>query len=184
MSDARTSPHEMNRSGWWFISLAIGVSRFTKSTAPVKSPNLNSRRRLLPYFSQPSSSSPSLAWTSSSLRTDIYSPHSMPTHSLVIEAEPAVCFDEITDYETFPEWQAAVKEVDVLSRDGSGFGRDVRFVIDAKVRVVSYTLRYSYEQPRLVTWDYLDGDVKSVDGEFVFEERGDGATLATYSLDI
>jgi ribosome-associated toxin RatA of RatAB toxin-antitoxin module len=108
----------------------------------------------------------------------------MPTHSLVIEAEPAVCFDEITDYETFPEWQAAVKEVDVLSRDSDSRGRDVRFVIDAKVRVVSYTLRYSYERPRLITWEYLEGDVKSVDGEYVFEERDDGTTLATYSLEI
>jgi ribosome-associated toxin RatA of RatAB toxin-antitoxin module len=108
----------------------------------------------------------------------------MPTHSLVIEAEPALCFDEITDYETFPEWQAAVKEVEVLSRDSDGRGHDVRFVIDAKVRVVSYTLRYSYERPHLIKWDYVEGDVKSVDGEFVFEDQGDGTTLATYSLDI
>jgi uncharacterized membrane protein len=108
----------------------------------------------------------------------------MPTHSLVIEAEPALCFDEITDYETFPEWQAAVKEVEVLSRDSDGRGHDVRFVIDAKVRVVSYTLRYSYERPHLIKWDYVEGDVKSVDGEFVFDDRGDGTTLATYSLDI
>ena len=108
----------------------------------------------------------------------------MPTHSLLIEAEPAVCFDEITSYETFPEWQAAVKEVDVLSRDSAGLGRDVRFVIDARVRVVSYTLRYSYERPHLVTWDYLQGDVRSVDGSFAFADEGDGTTLATYALDI
>ena len=31
-------------------------------------------------------------------------------HSLLISAEPSVCFDAITDYETFPQWQAAVKE--------------------------------------------------------------------------
>jgi uncharacterized membrane protein len=108
----------------------------------------------------------------------------MPTHSLVIEAEPAACFEAITEYETFPEWQSAVKEVDVLSRDRGGRGRDVRFVIDAKVREVSYTLRYSYEEPGLITWDYVDGDVKSVDGEFVFEDQGDGSTLAAYSLEI
>jgi ribosome-associated toxin RatA of RatAB toxin-antitoxin module len=108
----------------------------------------------------------------------------MPTHSLVIEAEPGVCFDAITDYETFPEWQAAVKEVDVLSRDKQGRGRDVRFHIDAKVRQVSYTLRYSYEAPHSITWDYVDGDVKSVDGEYVFEDLGDGTTKATYALDI
>jgi ribosome-associated toxin RatA of RatAB toxin-antitoxin module len=108
----------------------------------------------------------------------------MPSHSVVIDAAPAVCFDEITDYETFPEWQAAVKEVAVLSRDDQGRGRDVRFQIDAKVRQVSYTLRYSYQPPHLIRWDYVEGDVKSVDGEYVFEPRDDGSTLATYSLDI
>jgi ribosome-associated toxin RatA of RatAB toxin-antitoxin module len=102
----------------------------------------------------------------------------------VIEAEPAVCFAAITDYETFPEWQAAVKKVDVLSRDEQGRGLDVRFTIDAKVRQVAYTLRYRYEPPQLVSWDYVDGDVKSVDGDFRFEEHGDGRTLATYSLEI
>lgn len=105
-------------------------------------------------------------------------------HSLVIEAAPAVCFEAITDYETFPDWQTAVKSVDVLSRDDEGRGRDVRFNIDAAVRRVSYTLRYAYEPPHLITWDYLDGDVKSVDGEYVFEDRRDGTTLATYSLAI
>jgi ribosome-associated toxin RatA of RatAB toxin-antitoxin module len=108
----------------------------------------------------------------------------MPSHSLLIEAEPAVCFDAITDYSTFPEWQAAVKQVQVLSRDDDGRGRDVRFEIDAKVRQVSYTLRYSYEAPHLITWDYVEGDVKSVDGEYVFEDQRDGTTLATYTLAI
>jgi ribosome-associated toxin RatA of RatAB toxin-antitoxin module len=105
-------------------------------------------------------------------------------HSLVIEAEPAACFEAITEYETFPDWQGAVKDIEVLSRDGDGRGLDVRFEIDAKVRAVSYTLRYSYEPPHLITWDYVEGDVKSVDGEYVFEDRRDGTTLATYSLAI
>ena len=108
----------------------------------------------------------------------------MPSHSLLIEADPGACFDAITDYPTFPEWQTAVKQVRVLSRDDDGRGRDVRFEIDAKVRQVGYTLRYSYEEPHLITWDYVDGDVKSVDGEYVFERQGDGHTLATYTLDI
>ena len=105
-------------------------------------------------------------------------------HSLVIEADPGTCFDAIVEYETFPEWQGAVKSVEVLSRDDEGRGRDVRFHIDAKVREVTYTLRYSYERPHLITWDYVDGDVKTVDGEYVFEDQRDGTTLATYSLAI
>jgi hypothetical protein len=55
---------------------------------------------------------------------------------MVIEAEPAVCFEAITDYSTFPEWQSAVKEVDVLSHHDQGRGRDVRFSIDTKIRQV------------------------------------------------
>jgi ribosome-associated toxin RatA of RatAB toxin-antitoxin module len=105
-------------------------------------------------------------------------------YSLMIQADPATCFSAITDYETFPDWQAAVKDVEVMSRDKAGRGLDVRFEIDAKVRQVSYTLRYAYEPPHLITWDYVDGDVKSVDGEFVFEDQRDGTTLATYSLAI
>lgn len=102
--------------------------------------------------------------------------------SLLIEAPPQACFDAILDYESFPDWQSAVKDVEVLNRDGDGRGRDVRFTIDAKVRTVNYTLRYAYESPHLVTWEFLDGDVKDVDGEFVFEDQRDGTTLATYSL--
>src|SRR4051794_25563401 len=139
-SDTRASPHDRKTSGWWFISLATGVSRFTKSTAPVKSSNLNSRRRLLPYFSQPAPSSLSLACTSSSLRTDIYSPHSMPTRS--------------------PTTRPFLSGRRLSSTCTS---------CRAKVRQVSYTLRYSYERPRLITWDYVDGDVNSVDGEYVFD---------------
>jgi uncharacterized membrane protein len=105
-------------------------------------------------------------------------------HSMVIEAPPQACFEAITEYDSFPDWQAAVKEVEVLSRDAEGRGRDVRFAIDAKVKTVHYTLAYSYEAPHLITWDFVEGDVKDVDGEYVFEDQRDGTTLATYSLAI
>lgn len=105
-------------------------------------------------------------------------------HSIVVEAPPQACFEAITDYASFPDWQSAVKDVEVLSRDADGRGRDVRFTIDAKLRTVHYTLAYSYEPPHSITWDYVEGDVKDVDGEYVFEDRRDGTTLATYSLAI
>jgi coenzyme Q-binding protein COQ10 len=106
------------------------------------------------------------------------------SQSVVIDGTPQECFDAITDYESFPGWQNAVKSVDVVSRDRDGRGREVEFEIDAKVKTVRYTLAYSYEEPSRITWDYLDGDVKDVDGEYTFEEDGDGSTLATYSLAI
>lgn len=105
-------------------------------------------------------------------------------HSAEIEAERELCFDELLAYETFPDWQRAVKSVAVLERDAHGRGRDVEFQIDAKVRQVRYVLRYSYEPPAWIGWDYVEGDVKDVDGEFSLEEAGDGLTLATYRLEL
>ena len=103
---------------------------------------------------------------------------------IAITGSPSQCFDAITDYETFPEWQRAVKQVDVLSRDRDGRGKEVAFEIDAKVKTVRYTLDYRYEAPHHVTWVYVEGDPKDVDGELVLEDQGDGSTLATYSINI
>jgi uncharacterized membrane protein len=100
----------------------------------------------------------------------------------VVDGTPAECFEALLDYESFPDWQRAVKSVDILTRDRKGRGEEVAFEIDAKVRTIRYTLRYSYEPPHRVSWDYVEGDVKDVDGEFVLEDLGDGTTLATYSL--
>ena len=99
-----------------------------------------------------------------------------------IEAPPQRCFEALLDYESFPEWQRAVKSVEVLSRDSEGRGKEVEFEIDAKVRSIRYTLDYSYEEPHLVSWRYVAGDVRDVDGELVLEDQGEGVTLATYSL--
>ena len=101
-----------------------------------------------------------------------------------IEGSPQDCFDAITDYESFPDWQGPVKMAEVLNRDKQGRGRDVEFEIDAKVKTIRYTLRYSYEEPERITWEYLEGDVKDVEGDYTFEDQGDGTTLATYTLHI
>jgi hypothetical protein len=72
----------------------------------------------------------------------------------------------------------------VLSRDGEGRGRDVQFQIDAKVRRVRYVLRYSYDPPEWIGWEYVEGDVKDVGGEFVLDQADDGVTLATYRIEL
>jgi uncharacterized membrane protein len=101
---------------------------------------------------------------------------------IVVEGTPQECFDALVDYDSFPEWQRAVKSVEVESRDRAGRGRDVAFEIDAKVKTIGYRLRYSYEPPHWIAWEYLGGDVKDVSGELTLEDRGDATTLATYSL--
>jgi uncharacterized membrane protein len=101
---------------------------------------------------------------------------------VAIGASPQSCFDALLEYETFPEWQSAVKWVEVVSRDDEGRGREVHFEVDAKVRRIRYELEYSYEPPHRISWQYLGGDIRDVNGEYIFEEQGDGSTLATYSL--
>jgi uncharacterized membrane protein len=101
---------------------------------------------------------------------------------IVVQGTPQECFDALVDYESFPDWQRAVKSTEVVTRDRAGRGEEVAFEIDAKVKTIRYRLRYSYEPPHRIAWDYLGGDVKDVDGEMVFEDLGDGTTLATYSL--
>lgn len=106
-------------------------------------------------------------------------------HSLEIEAPIDACFDAIVDYETFPRWQSAVEAVEVLDRQKDGLGRRVRLHVDAKVRVIDYTLDYSYERPTRIEWDFVEGNgMKDVDGAYTFEEVSPERTRATYRLGV
>lgn len=104
--------------------------------------------------------------------------------SVEIHASPEACFAAITDYESFPRWQSAVVETEVLQRDTEGLAARVRTRSDAKFRVVSYVLDYHYERPEHIWWDFVEGDgVEAIEGEFRFDAIGSG-TRATYRLGI
>jgi hypothetical protein len=104
--------------------------------------------------------------------------------SIEIAASPEACFAAITDYETFPEWQEAVLATEVDERYPDGLGKVVEVHVDAKLRHVRYRLRYHYDRPRRIWWDFLDGDgIEQIEGEYRFEPRG-ARTLATYRLGI
>ena len=75
------------------------------------------------------------AWSSWSCRRDGRMKHA--EHQRRVDGTPQECFDALLDYESFPDWQRAVKAVEV-SRDDDGRGRDVEFEIDAKVRTIRY----------------------------------------------
>jgi ribosome-associated toxin RatA of RatAB toxin-antitoxin module len=106
-------------------------------------------------------------------------------NTIEIAATPDQCFEAITDYDSFPEWQSAVYETDVTQRDSSTkLGEVVKFVVDGKVRKIRYTLRYHYDRPDRIWWDFMDGQgIKQLEGEYTFEPSGDG-TAATYKVGI
>ncbi len=105
-------------------------------------------------------------------------------HVTICEAEARACFDAMADLERYPSWQAAVKAVNVRGRDDLGRPELVEFVTDAKLREVRYTLRYHYDPPRRIWWDYVEGDAKTVSGELTFTPQGDGRTSVRYVLDV
>src|SRR5262245_11675745 len=104
-------------------------------------------------------------------------------HTVEIAAPINICFDAITDYETFPSWQSAVVDTEVLDWDEQGRGKRVRLVVDAKVRKVNYTLDYRYDEPTRIEWDFVEGHgINDADGHYLFEDLGDGRTRATYKF--
>ncbi len=104
-------------------------------------------------------------------------------HTTEIEAPVETCFDAIVDYESFPGWQDAVDSVEVLSRTSDGLGENVRLFVDAKVKKIDYTLRYSYSRPTEIRWDFVEGNgMRDVDGVYTLESIGPERTRATYKL--
>ena len=106
--------------------------------------------------------------------------------SAEVDASPEAVFDAAVDYETFPGWQAAVERAEVLERDAAGRGELVRFEIDAKVKRVWYTLRYGYDPPDRIWWEFVEGDgVAHVEGGYRIEPLDGGErTRVTYRLGI
>jgi hypothetical protein len=104
-------------------------------------------------------------------------------HSVEIAAPIETCFAAIIDYETFPRWQGAVVDTEVLDWDKQGRGKRVRLFVDAKVRKVDYTLDYRYDEPGRIEWDFVEGNgINDADGHYLFEDLGGGRTRATYKL--
>lgn len=101
-----------------------------------------------------------------------------------VEASAEDIFAVATDFEAYPEWNANIKNVEVKERDDQDRAIKVWFEVDAKVKVVTYTLAYDYSgAPDSFSWDLLDGDVKELNGSYSFDEFDD-VTEVTYETAI
>lgn len=99
-----------------------------------------------------------------------------------IEASAEDIFGVATDFESYPEWNANIKRVEVEDSDGEGRATKVFFEVDAKVRVMTYTLQYDYSNaPDSFSWELVDGDPKELSGAYSFDEFDD-VTEVTYEL--
>lgn len=100
-----------------------------------------------------------------------------------IAASPQACFDALTDFESLPSWQGAVRDVRVLERDDAGRGTVVEYEVDVKFKTVRYRLRQVYDEPRRLASEYLGGDFRDFCGEWRFEPL-DGGSATHAELDL
>lgn len=106
------------------------------------------------------------------------------SESLEINAPIEHCFAIAADVERAPEWQGSMKSAEAIEHDPDGRPLLVETHIDALVARVRLQLRFDYAEPTGMTWTRESGDLKSLEGAWVFEELGSGLTRATYSLEI
>jgi ribosome-associated toxin RatA of RatAB toxin-antitoxin module len=106
--------------------------------------------------------------------------------SIVIDAAPEAVLMVIADFEQYPEWTGAVKQVTVLDRFPDGRGSRVRFVLDAGAIRDTYTLDYSWDVAAdgtgTLSWGLVESTVlKALDGAYQLSAEGAGTTVR-YSL--
>lgn len=93
------------------------------------------------------------------------------------------CYEVAADLDHIAEWQGGVTRVDVLERDAQGRALVATLVTETRVRTITTTVEFSHaEAPRRLSWRQRKGDLKSLDGEWVFEANGAGSTRAKYGL--
>ncbi|MBI3783094.1 MAG: SRPBCC family protein [Deltaproteobacteria bacterium] len=90
--------------------------------------------------------------------------------SVEIAASQQRCFATIIDFERYPEWFSSIQEAVVLSRYEDGLGREVEFRINMTLKTIRYVLEYSYEKPSRLWWRSIDGDVDSIEGNYVLQK--------------
>ena len=106
--------------------------------------------------------------------------------SVVVDAAPAAVLAVIADFEDYPAWTGAVKQVEVLERQADGLGRRVRFVLDAGAIRDTYVLEYGWDfgadGTGTLSWGLVESTVlKALDGVYELSAAGAG-TKVRYSL--
>ena len=104
--------------------------------------------------------------------------------SIRVESSPDDVMSVIANFEAYPEWTGAVKEVEVQTRDAQGRADHVRFRLDAGAIKDTYVLGYQWEGVRAVRWSLVEAQqlLRSMDGAYLLADNGDGTTTVTYQL--
>jgi len=104
------------------------------------------------------------------------------TSSIVVEAPPAEVMAVIADFAAYPAWAKGVKTADVRATGPDGRAEQVWFELDVAPIKDQYTLAYTWDGDRQVTWTLVEGTLlRALDGAYVLRDLG-GSTEVTYRL--
>jgi ribosome-associated toxin RatA of RatAB toxin-antitoxin module len=104
------------------------------------------------------------------------------TSSITVDAPAAEVMAVIADFPAYPEWAKGMKVVDVRSSYDDGRAEQVFFSLDVAPIKDEYTLAYTWDGDREVTWSLVDGKMlRALDGAYELRESG-GSTEVTYRL--
>jgi ribosome-associated toxin RatA of RatAB toxin-antitoxin module len=102
--------------------------------------------------------------------------------SIVIAADKAAIMAVIADFESYPEWSTAIKNVTVDETGADGRGTQATFTLDAGVLKDTYTLAYDWSSDDQVDWHLVKGGaMKSQEGTYALKDVSAG-TEVTYQL--
>lgn len=104
--------------------------------------------------------------------------------SIVMNADVADILAVIADFDNYPEWVTAAREVTVVERDDRGRGVQVKFLLDAGVLADTYELRYTWDDDEAgVSWTLVSSDLqRAQEGSYRLAQQVPGSTKVTYSL--
>jgi ribosome-associated toxin RatA of RatAB toxin-antitoxin module len=107
------------------------------------------------------------------------------TSSITIAAPPADVMAVIADLESYPEWTASVRQVDVLTvYEDDGRPAEAKFVLDAGPIKDTYTLSYQWDGDDEVRWSLIEGSlIKELEGSYRLAPSGEH-TEVTYQLTV
>jgi uncharacterized membrane protein len=103
--------------------------------------------------------------------------------SIEIDASPDVCYQVAAKLEDYPKWVASLESVEVLAAGREGLAKQAKFAVGAFGKTLDYTLEYTHEVPRRLSWKAIAGSVKALVGSYTFDAIDGGKrTRVTYKL--
>ena len=106
------------------------------------------------------------------------------TSSITVGAAPAAVMAVIADFEQYPAWAKGVTVAEVTEPGADGRAEQVFFALDVSPIKDEYTLAYTWDGDRQVTWSLVEGKMlRALDGAYLLEPV-DGGTEVTYRLSL